>query len=185
MPISTSAKAIIAATALVMIAPVQAQAQMQDEETDVMDIARTPLEVFNIDPDDIPEVLLAAVENPYDLDGISTCNDMVIRIAELDNLLGPDFDIPQEEADRINEGRIAKSIVGSFIPFRGIVRELSGANKQKRELEIAVSAGMVRRGFLKGMGMQRGCAYPAHPRENPESAIETGIEMDRRRPDGE
>lgn len=175
MPISISAKLILAGAALAVVLPATASAQMRQEEPDAMDVARTPLDDFNIATDDIPDVLVAAVENPYDLTGIETCNDMVERIAEIDNLLGPDFDIPQEEANRISRGRIAQSVVGSFIPFRGIVREVSGANKKRRELQLAVTAGMVRRGYLKGIGRQQGCAYPASPRID-EGPVETSIE---------
>ena len=58
-------------------------------------------------------------------------------------------------------GAIAKSVLGSFIPFRGIIREVSGANAQERLWDRALYAGAARRAFLKGMGEQRGCAWPA------------------------
>ena len=67
-----------------------------------------------------------------------------------------DFDIADDsEGGGISEGRVAKSIVGSFIPFRGIVREVSGANARRDAFNRAVTAGMVRRGYLKGLGQQR------------------------------
>jgi hypothetical protein len=52
-------------------------------------------------------------------------------------------------------------VVGSLIPFRGIIRELSGANDQQRKVSTAIQAGVARRAYLKGVGQQRGCAYPA------------------------
>lgn len=58
---------------------------------------------------------------------------------------------------------MAKNVVASFIPFRGILRELSGAAGQERDWRAAIYAGSVRRGFLKGLGQQKGCAYPARP----------------------
>lgn len=64
----------------------------------------------------------------------------------------------------MSTGRIARSVVGSFIPFSGIVREVSGANAKEREFRTAVSAGMVRRAYLKGLGQARGCNNPARPR---------------------
>lgn len=173
MAISNSAKVLFAATAFALAAP--AFAQGQQEEPDAMDVARTPLDDFNIDTDEIPPVLVKAVQDPYDATGLIGCNHIVAEIAVLDNLLGPDFDIPQEEGGGISAGRVAQSVVGSFIPFRGIVREVSGANERRRELQTAITAGMVRRGYLKGMGEQRGCAYPARPRDGV-GEIDTSIQ---------
>lgn len=165
MSISMSARALITAGALALFAIVPAQAQMQ-EEPDASDVARTPLEDFNIDADDLPEVLIEAAENPYATEGLTSCNAIVAEVARLDTVLGADFDIAgEDEGGGLSEGRVAKSIVGSFIPFRGIVREVSGANKRRAEFNRAVTAGMVRRGFLKGLGAQRGCDYPARPKE--------------------
>ena len=162
--ISTPAKAIYAcvAAALCLAAPVNAQVLKDDP--DAMDVARTPLEDFNIDRDDLPEVLLIAAQDPYADGGLNDCNDIVAQIASLARALGADFDIAEDEERGISEGRIAQSVIGSFIPFRGIVREVTGANARRNELNLAITAGMVRRGFLKGMGKQRGCEYPARPR---------------------
>jgi hypothetical protein len=73
------------------------------------------------------------------------------------------MDIADGRTDRLSTGRMAKSVVASFIPFRGVLREISGAAEQERLLQSAVYAGAVRRGFLKGLGQQRGCEYPARP----------------------
>ncbi|WP_299192900.1 hypothetical protein [uncultured Erythrobacter sp.] len=162
-------KAALSAAMLALLAASPAHAQMLEEEPDVEDVARTPLEDFNIDSDDIPEVLVIAAQDPYAADGLISCNDIVGEVAALDQVLGADFDLAvDEEGRRISRGRIAKSVIGSFVPFRGIVREVSGANARRREVNTAITAGMVRRGFLKGLGQQRGCDYPASPR--PEEA---------------
>ncbi|MFU7528307.1 hypothetical protein [Qipengyuania sp. ASV99] len=137
---------------------------MIKDDPDAMDVARTPLEDFNIDSDDLPEVLVLAAQDPYADNGLDDCNAIVAQIALLDSALGADFDIAGDTERGISEGRIAQSVVGSFIPFRGIVREVTGANDRRRQFNLAVTAGMVRRGFLKGMGKQRGCEYPARPR---------------------
>lgn len=163
-PISISVKAFIAGAALLALTPGTAFAQVNAEEPDARDVARSPLQDFNIDSDDLPEVLVTAAQDPYASEGLGTCNDIVAQIASLDSALGADFDIAKESEGGISRGRVAQSVVGSFIPFRGIVREVSGANKKRREVNLAITAGMVRRGFLKGLGLQRGCAYPASPR---------------------
>ncbi|MEM7779103.1 MAG: hypothetical protein AAF697_01785 [Pseudomonadota bacterium] len=176
--ISTSAKsrgrtrtfALAAALCLALTLPASAHAQvrMPGDEPDVEDIARTPLDVLNIDPEDIPQVLVEATLNPYATEGLDSCNAIVVQVARIDTVLGYDFDIAiDEEGRRISRGRVAQSVVGSFIPFRGIVREVSGARKRQSEVNEAITAGMVRRGFLKGLGMERGCEYPARPRERP------------------
>ena len=109
----------------------------------------------------IPPVLEAAVADPYDMAGIRTCAQISTRVGELDAVLGPDRDIPQDRAEKLSAGRVAQAAVGSFIPFRGIIREVSGANSHQRKVNDAVEAGTARRAFLKGYGQARGCAYPA------------------------
>lgn len=165
MSISISVKAMACATALAVVgltAPVLAQ--VQEEEPDAMDVARTPLEDLNIDTDDIPEVLVIAAQAPYAQEGLASCNDLVADIAALDQVLGADYDLIGETDTGLTEGKVAKGVVGSFIPFRGLIREASGAAGDARKLRAAAVAGMVRRGFLKGIGLQRGCDYPARPR---------------------
>ena len=163
MPTSISAKSLVFSAALALAAtPVVAQ--VQQEEPDAEDVARTPLSDLNIDSKDIPETLVLATQNPYTVDGLSSCNAIVARIAELDQVLGGDYDVVGEADTSISEGKVAQGVGGSLIPFRGLVREVSGAAGDQRKLRAAVTAGMVRRGFLKGIGLQRGCDYPARPR---------------------
>lgn len=86
-------------------------------------------------------------------------------------VLGADYDIAEDDGEkRISEGRIGQSVVGSVIPFRGLVREATGAAEADRNLRAAYTAGMVRRSFLKGWGLGRGCAYPARPKSAAKTA---------------
>jgi hypothetical protein len=152
---------LIPAVAL-MAAPVAAQVM---PEPDATEVAKTPLRDLNIDAQDIPAVLQAAVSDPYALKGLDTCNALVTDIAALDQELGADFDIAADDGnDRVSQGRIGQSVIGSILPFRGIVREVTGAASNDRELRAAYTAGMVRRAFLKGVGLGRGCSYPARPK---------------------
>ncbi|QUL39336.1 hypothetical protein KDC96_03920 [Erythrobacter sp. JK5] len=144
-------------------------AQVQQEEPDAMDVARTPLTDLNIVGEDIPEVLVSAAQGPYVSEGLVTCNDIVVQIAAIDQALGPDYDLVGESDTGLSEGKIAQGLVGSLIPFRGIVREVSGAAGDERKLRAAATAGMVRRGYLKGLGQERGCQYPARPKPAPPS----------------
>ena len=50
-----------------------------------------------------------------------------------------------------------KTIVNTIIPFRGLVREISGAAPAERRLAAAIDAGFARRGFLRGTALARRC----------------------------
>jgi hypothetical protein len=82
-------------------------------------------------------------------------------------VLGEDLDVVNEasrdEKRKQTAGRVGGIIVNSIIPFRGVIREISGAAAQERRYNAAVYAGVVRRSFLKGVGLQRGCKYPSAP----------------------
>ena len=148
--------------ALAAPAPVLTQVM---PEPDVTEVAKTPLRDLNIDPKDIPEPLRVAVESPYETARLKNCKVIIGDIAELDRVLGADYDIAESDGkDRLSEGRIGESVVGSIIPFRSIVREVTGAASNERALQAAFTAGMVRRAFLKGLGLGRGCKYPARPK---------------------
>lgn len=148
--------------AALLAAPASAQVM---PEPDAKEVAKTPLRDLNIDARDIPKVLQAAVADPYATKGLDRCDALVSAIADLDRVLGADYDIAEDDgSDRISEGRIGQSVVGSVLPFRGILREVTGAAENDRKLRAAYTAGMVRRAFLKGWGMGRGCAYPARPK---------------------
>ncbi len=134
---------------------------IKDKEPNAVDVVATPVEDLGLRGAKIPPVLQAAVADPYDLGGLRTCAQISGAVTELDVVLGPDRDIPQDRAEKLSAGRVAQAAVGSFIPFRGIIREVSGANKRQRAVDDAVEAGTARRSFLKGYGQARGCAYPA------------------------
>ncbi|ALE16640.1 hypothetical protein AMC99_01346 [Altererythrobacter epoxidivorans] len=163
--ISTWAKGAVAAA--LMASAVGASARddevVRDREPDVEDVAVTPLTDLNISKDEIPEVLLVSAEDPYASGALGDCAAIGAAIADLDRVLGYDYDIQADKRDRISEGRIAQKIVGSFIPFRGILREITGAADHERQFQAAIMAGMVRRGYLKGLGEARDCPYPSRP----------------------
>ena len=134
---------------------------MNDNKVTAVDVLATPAGDLNLRKGKIPALLDAAVTDPYSLTGLKTCAQLSLAITQLDGILGPDRDIPADRAEKLSVGRVAQSAVGSFIPFRGIIREVSGANGHQRKVDDAVEAGTARRSFLKGYGQARGCAYPA------------------------
>lgn len=127
----------------------------------VVDVAATPANDLNLRKEAIPPILVAAQQRPYDLRGLGSCPAIASQVGKLDTVLGSDIDLGLAESRKIQVGRVAQSVVGSFIPFRGIIREVSGANHEQRMLQNAVEAGIARRSFLKGVGEARGCRYPA------------------------
>ena len=147
--------------------PALAQTAVDPDNIRAEDVVMSPLSDINLKKKDIPAVLEAALANPYDLTGIKSCLGYATAITDLDMALGDDIDVAHgkttEEKLGNGAGAVAKSVIGSFIPFRGVIRELSGANAQERAWDRAIYAGSVRRAFLKGMGQSQNCAYPARP----------------------
>ena len=143
-----------------------AQTAVAPENVRAEDVAMSPLSDLNVRKKDVPVVLEMAMAKPYDLAGIKSCKGLITSIMDLDGALGDDIDVATGEKSDMEKagngaGAIAKSVLGSFIPFRGVIREVSGANAQERLWDRALYAGTARRVFLKGMGEQRGCAWPA------------------------
>jgi hypothetical protein len=108
----------------------------------------------------VPPVLQKAISNPYSLTGLGNCAQLRSAMQGLNAALGPDF----TTGTATNENRASKiaeaggrSVVNAFIPFRGLVREVSGAAPAQRRLNAAMDAGYARRGFLRGIATQRRC----------------------------
>jgi hypothetical protein len=126
-------------------------------------IATQPARDVGVDKDKIPEVLQKAVENPYAPPPLRTCKGIVASIGELNAVLGADFTV----GEKANEGRagaiaeaVGKTVVNSLVPFRGLVREISGAAPAERRLQAAVTAGIARRGYLRGLAQAKRCKVP-------------------------
>jgi hypothetical protein len=139
------------------------------------DAFTAPLEDLNLRRENIPAILESAITKPYDLTGLDHCDAISAEVTQLDALLGRDFDEPPPPKDTSTMtekgSRMAnKAAVGSvrnatrsLIPFRGLVRQMTGAEKHQKEVDTAIQAGKVRRAYLKGVGMNKNCAPPAAP----------------------
>lgn len=134
-----------------------------DREPTAVDVVATPATDLNLKKNEIPPALIAAEADPYGLPRGARCPAITAEVQQLNAVLGDDIDIAQASRAKVSAGKVAQSVVGSFIPFRGVIRQLSGASEQERKLQSAINAGTARRGFLKGVGLQRGCAWPARP----------------------
>lgn len=146
-------------------APVEAQTGAEDSRFDrfgrkAENIARQPMMDVGLMRQNPPEVLRDAQKAPYTLAGLRRCEDFQRAIAELDRYLGPDVDAVYEKGDALHERLAeagAQSVVNTLIPFRGLVREATGAAEADRKLRGMVAAGMARRGYLKGVAGERKC----------------------------
>lgn len=106
-----------------------------------------PLKDLSLIREVAPEVLVQAAAEPYRPP--SGCAALRAELARLDEALGPDVD--HVKAGEGFSGLVADLISGAVgLPFRGVVRKVSGADARDRALKAAVLSGMVRRGYLKG-----------------------------------
>lgn len=141
------------------------------------DAALSPLEDLNLRRQDIPE-RLASLDTPYgppqgaDL----SCAVIADEVARLTAVLGEDDDLPSPDdeddedrakwaADKSSDaalGAVASEARG-FIPFRGLVRDATGASAHARRVTRAYRLGGERRAYLKGYGQALGCHWPAAP----------------------
>lgn len=153
--------ALIAAVPL----PAAAQTAVDQKNVTAEEVASKPLADMNLKKDEIPALLVQARAAPYDLTGLTRCSSIGAAVTALDAVLGDDIDIvdPKTASEKRGNsiGNIGKSLIGSLIPFGGVIREVSGANAAQREWNEAIYAGSVRRAFLKGFGQHKGCGLPA------------------------
>lgn len=151
---------IIATAVLPLLFSSAALAQEKPSTLDKAgDIASQPVRDIGIEKREIPEVLQKAVQNPY-APPARGCRPINLALGELNAVLGDDFTVGTE-ANENRTGKVAeavgKTIVNSLIPFRGLVREISGAAPAERRLQAAVAAGIARRGYLRGLAGGMGC----------------------------
>ncbi|MCW2365004.1 hypothetical protein M2341_000451 [Sphingobium sp. B7D2B] len=159
-------------SAVLAAAPALAQEEPEKEDKTAQkagEIVTQPARDVGIEKTKIPEVLARAVEQPYAPAG-KGCRAVIDQIAELNAVLGTDFDA-NSKANENKFGNLAAAggaaIVNSIIPFRGLVREVSGAAGAERRLQAAINGGVARRGYLRGLAVSRGCKLPVPPAPAP------------------
>lgn len=145
-----------------------APAPVTDKRATVQSAVATPVQDLNLKKTAIPDVLQAAAANPYDVAGVGDCAAIAAEVASLDQALGADKDAPPDaDADDDDKGSTVATVlqtgVQAIIPYRGVVRHLSGANAHEKTMTEAIRVGFARRGFLKGRAVEMNCAAPASP----------------------
>ena len=148
----------------------QVRTSDQVKQGSVQGAATTPLRDLNVMKVEIPEILLESVKDPYQRPPRNwKCSTLVGLLRPLEAALGPDLDqLPSDGADLADRGKqtalsVAGDLAGGAIPFRGVVRRVSGAAGHDKRVQSAILAGSVRRAYLKGLGEARGCPAPAAP----------------------
>lgn len=125
-----------------------------------VDIGSQPVRDVGISKREIPPILQKAYDNPYSLAGLKTCKALATEVTNLNGVLGPDYVVGNEYKEN-RAGKLAeaggKTIINSIIPFRGLVREVTGAAPADRQMNAAIDAGLARRGFLRGVHLKQGC----------------------------
>ena len=150
---------------------------IQRSQDGFSEAALSPLEDVNLKRAPIPEEL-KQIRNPYGVDPDVSCDKIAKEVTTLDALLGRDWDVPPPDEKGLNDraadgastaflDAVASGASG-FIPYRGFVRTLTGANSHATKVRKAYERGSHRRTFLKGIGLIKGCVYPAAPLPLPE-----------------
>lgn len=128
--------------------------------------AAQPLRDLNLAREDPAPALAAASRSPYAPPVPADCPTINLEIGVLTAALGPDLDDQAFDtqgpgmAQELVEGAI-RDLVG--LPYRGVVRRITGADARDRIARKAVLAGYVRRAWLRGLAANLGCPAPAPP----------------------
>lgn len=164
-PVGGASAAVLAAA--LAIVPISTPLHARDGEKqdsvaqNAVDAVASPLRDLNIKTRDIPPVLQLAKLEPYRISGLEQCEALWSDIDALEEVLGPDADAPTAKEGVVNKGlRNGSKLFYSFVPFRSVVRRVSGAKAKQNEFDAAVYAGVARRSFLKGVAQGRECIKP-------------------------
>jgi len=105
----------------------------------------------------VPPLLAEIGDQPYAMRGAGTCRQIASSVAALNDVLGDDYGGEAAPKKRNIAKAGGAAVVNSLIPFRGLVREVSGAGPAERRVNAAFDAGFARRGFLRGLQRAKGC----------------------------
>lgn len=135
-------------------------------DQNIKDAALSPLEDFNIRRREIP-ALLTEIDDPYAVPADTSCAGFAASVAELDAVLGIDYDNPDLDltsSDSFNERGKDLGLAGVnagagfFIPGRELIAEATGSAPRQRYIRAVFQRGVARRGFLKGTARSKGCS---------------------------
>lgn len=148
----------------------QVKTSDQVKRESVQGAVSAPLRDLNVVRTDIPEILLKSLADPYARPPAKwSCRTLINLILPLEEALGPDIDkLPGDDPTLSERGKstalgLGADLASGAIPFRGVVRRVTGAAAHDQLVQNALLAGSVRRAYLKGLGESKGCGPPATP----------------------
>lgn len=156
------------AGAMLLAAPALAEeqkARTSDEasQANLQGALLAPLRDVNLMRDKVPQALNGAKEAPYLDPQKASCAELAAMIAPLDKALGPDrgdgAKAPKPGTSNMVFGAMA-DVTRDVIPFRGVVRRITGAARHDQSVREAREAGQLRRAYLKGFASANGCYGP-------------------------
>ncbi len=127
----------------------------------VESVIKQPIHDLNLMQPDLAPVLRKALDAPYA--AVGDCQSLGQEVKELDTALGPDLDTADPKDGSLKTKAVGMALDGardaasSFIPYRGAIRFVTGAERHDRKTAKAMLAGEIRRGYLKGIAQERGC----------------------------
>jgi hypothetical protein len=147
--------------------------QSDDEMTRTLE---QPLRDLGWMREDPPEILKQVEAAPYALGPDWTCERLLVELSDLGVVLGPDLDFPTLDGTPpvVDAEQVMTNAVGGLwsLPYRGIIRWITGATERDRVLRNAILAGTVRRAFLRGVILAVPCLPPPTTTEpGPETAL--------------
>lgn len=107
---------------------------------------------------EVPDLLKTVAADPYRAPAEPACETIPAELRALDDILGPEAGQPRKQRSQV--AKWAMGSVRGMVPYRGVVRFLTRADKRDRALMEATMAGFARRGFLRGVEAHLHCAAP-------------------------
>lgn len=104
---------------------------------------------------EMPDELARIQADPYAPPRAPGCEGVAAELADLEGLLGPDVDVAREQ--KTSAGETVGGAIKSLIPYRGVVRLVTGAGRKEQALVDASMAGSARRGYLRGLQASMSC----------------------------
>lgn len=132
-----------------------------------------PFQDFNLIRDEIPQVLVEAQRERYPDTKDWSCEMIRERRDELTKVLGPDEQEQKDFGDRAADA-VQKALTNTttgWIPFRGWIRKLTGAERHAQKVANAWESGIVQRAYLYGV-LRFKCSPQAQTTEKTEIPLD-------------
>jgi len=124
----------------------------------INEVARRPFTNFGLFETEIPPDLVRISAGPYSTPPRTDCASLRAETDAITRMLGPDIGPVSldKKGNIVSDGSqaawaTARGAAEGWIPFHGVVREISGAARHDRLVERAILSGYVRRAFLRGL----------------------------------